>query len=92
MEYLIEALRIATVGRYRIFTEETEDCFEIICLDQQYNLVTNRQFSRAHTENAALMAAIYCDLRQELGCYECFNLEARTRSERQVYKPRRMVH
>lgn len=69
MEKRIQALKAATAGRYRIFTEETDDCFEIICLDQQYNLVTNRRISRAQMENSALMTAVYGDLTKELGCH-----------------------
>lgn len=69
MENRIEQLKAATAGRYRIFTEETDDCFEIICLDQKYNLVANRRMSRAQLENAALMTAIYSDLRMKLGCH-----------------------
>ena len=69
MENRIEALKAATVGRYRIFTEETDDCFEIICLDQQFNLVTNRRISRAQLKNSALLTAVYGDLKQKLGCH-----------------------
>lgn len=69
MEKRVELLKAATVGRYRIFTEETDDCFEIICLDQQYNLVTNRRITHTQMRNSALMTAIYGDLRKRLGCH-----------------------
>jgi len=69
MENRIEQLRAATAGRYRILTEETDDCIEIICLDQKYNLVTNRRLSRAQAKNSALMTAVYGDLREKLGCH-----------------------
>ena len=68
MENRIEALKAATAGRYKIYTEETDDCLEIICLDQQFNLVTNRLISRSQLKNRALMMAIYGDLREKLGC------------------------
>jgi len=69
MDNCIEQLKTATAGRYRIFTEETDDCFEIICLDQKYNLVTNRRMSRSQLQNKALMMVIYSDLRMKLGCH-----------------------
>lgn len=69
MDNCIEQLKAATAGRYRIFTEETDDCFEIICLDQKYNLVTNRRISRSQLQNKALMMVIYSDLRMKLGCH-----------------------
>ena len=68
MENQIELLKAATVGRYRIFTEETDDYFEIICLDQQYNLVANRRVTQAQMKNSSLMTAVYGDLREKLGC------------------------
>jgi len=69
MENRIEQLKVATAGRYRIFTEENDDCFEIICLDHKYNLVANRRMSRSQLQNDALMTAICSDLRMKLGCY-----------------------
>ena len=69
MENRIEQLRAATAGRYRILTEETDDCIEIICLDLFFYLVTNRRLSRAQAKNSALMTAVYGDLREKLGCH-----------------------
>lgn len=68
MQTRIEQLKVAAEGRYRIFTEETDDSFEIICLDQAYNLVTNRRMTRAQLQNRALMTAVYNDLIMKLGC------------------------
>ncbi|MDD1507704.1 hypothetical protein [Pseudomonas sp. CNPSo 3701] len=68
MDSRVENLRASTAGRYKIFTEETEEGMEIICLDQEYNLVTNRRMSKAQMQNSALMTAVYGDLKLKLGC------------------------
>ena len=51
---LIDQLKAATAGRYKIFTEVTEQGLEIICLDQEYNLVLTRRLSALQLKNRTL--------------------------------------
>lgn len=59
---LIEQLKAATAGRYRIFTEVTEQGLEIICLDQQFNLILTRRLSTLQLKNKTLQRAVIADL------------------------------
>lgn len=59
---LIEQLKAATAGRYRIFTEVTEQGLEIICLDQQFDLVLSRRLSALQLQNRTLQRAVIADL------------------------------
>lgn len=59
---LINQLKAATAGRYKIFTEVTEQGLEIICLDQQFNLVLTRRLSTVQLKNRTLQRAVIADL------------------------------
>lgn len=63
---LLEQLGAATAARYRMFSGVTESGLEIICLDQQSNVVTCRRLSALQLQNDALSGAVINDLKGTL--------------------------
>jgi len=89
---LIDQLKAATAGRYKIFTEVTEQGLEIICLDQEYNLVLTRRLSTLQLKNKALQRAVIGDLMGRLTRPHIFRVIELTKSRKAAYQSRHGIH
>jgi len=89
---LIEQLKAATAGRYRIFTEVTEQELEIICLDQQFDLVLTRRLSTLQLKNRTLQRAVIADLMGRLTRTQIYRGIELMESRKAAYQRRNAHH
>lgn len=89
---LIEQLKAATAGRYKIFTEVTEQGLEIICLDQQFDLVLTRRLSALQLKNKTLQRAVIADLMGRLTRPTMFRGMELIESRKAAFQGRKTCH